>query len=191
MNMEKEMITVFSRNEFRKWLRKNFKKERAVSVILYKKHTGKKTVSHKELMEEAICFGWIDTTIKRLDEDRFVRNFAKRNKNSKWSDNTLRYGAELLKKGRMSKFGIKMYELGKGKKTHDYGIPKNPKMPKDLKLEFDKKGNRKAKENFERFSKSHKRMIYRWFLSGKRNETREKRIKLILKNSKEGNGVFT
>jgi len=76
-------VTAFSRKDFRKWLEKNHETENKVAVIIYKKHTGKPFPSHRELIEEAICFGWIDTTIKRIDEDKFLRNFAKRNKNSK------------------------------------------------------------------------------------------------------------
>jgi uncharacterized protein YdeI (YjbR/CyaY-like superfamily) len=80
-----------NRNDFRKWLEENHDKEKKVAVIINKKHTGIPSPSHRELMEEAICFGWIDTTIKRLDNDQYIRYFAKRNKNSKWSDNTLSY----------------------------------------------------------------------------------------------------
>ena len=96
-----KIITTFTRDDFRKWLMKNHNKENKISVILYKKHTNKFAPSHRELMEEAICFGWIDTTIKRLDEDKYIRNFSKRNNNSKWSDNTLRYAKDLIKQTRL------------------------------------------------------------------------------------------
>ena len=63
-------ITAFDRIDFRKWLIRNHNSESKVSIIIFKKHTGKPSPSHKELMEEAICFGWIDTVIKKLDENR-------------------------------------------------------------------------------------------------------------------------
>ena len=66
--MEKS-IGAFDRKDFRKWLEKNHLNEKKVNVVLFKKHTGKKSPSHRELMEEAICFGWIDTTVKRIDEN--------------------------------------------------------------------------------------------------------------------------
>jgi uncharacterized protein YdeI (YjbR/CyaY-like superfamily) len=178
-------ITVFVRNYFRKWLVKNHDKENKVSVVVYKKHTGKMSPSHKELMEEAICFGWIDTTIKRLDENRYIRNFSKRNKNSKWSNNTIRYGGELIKQGKMAPVGLKFYKEGLKKPTHDEGIPKNPNMPIELKRALCK--NKKAKVNFEGFSPSIKKMFYRWILRGKREETRTKRIKLTVKKAKINN----
>ena len=84
--------------EWRDWLRKNHKKESKVEIIIYKKHTDKPTLSHLEQMKEAICFGWIDTTLKRLDDKRYKRTFVKRNSKSRWSNNTLRYAEEQIKK---------------------------------------------------------------------------------------------
>jgi uncharacterized protein YdeI (YjbR/CyaY-like superfamily) len=182
-------ITAFTRNDFRKWLIKNHDKESKVFVVVYKKHTQKPSPSHRELMEEAICFGWIDTTIKKLDEDRYIRSFVKRNQNSKWSDNTLRYGKELIKDGKMTPTGLKFYKEGLKKPTHDAGIPKNPNMPAELKKALDK--NKKAKDSFDKFTPSSKKMIYRWILRGKREETRTKRIKLTVAKAKIGrNDVF-
>ncbi len=89
--METTTITAFNRNDFRKWLEENHNKETKVGIILCKRHTGKPAPTHRELIEEAICFGWIDTIIKKLDDDRYLRYFSRRNSNSKWSDNTLGY----------------------------------------------------------------------------------------------------
>ncbi len=184
MLKEIKIIHVFSRNDFRKWLMKNHDRERKVSVIIYKKHTGRLSPSHRELMGEAICFGWIDTTIKRMDEERYIRNFSRRNKNSRWSDNTIRYGKELIKKGKMTPEGLKFYKEGLKKPTHDQGIPKNPDMPSELKNALDK--YKEAKKNFKNFSASSKKMIYRWILRGKREETRAKRVDLIVQGAKLG-----
>lgn len=133
-------------------------------------------------MEEAICFGWIDTTIKRLDENTYLRHFARRNKNSKWSDNTLSYAKELKQKGLMSKEGLQFYKEGLSRPTHDHGIPKNPEMPKEIKEALEK--NKTAKANFEKFPPSAKKMFYRWFLSAKTQETKNKRISLIIERAK-------
>jgi uncharacterized protein YdeI (YjbR/CyaY-like superfamily) len=177
-------IIVFKKEDFRKWLAKNHEKESKVSVILHKKHTGKESPSHRELMGEAICFGWIDTILNRLDEDRYIRNFSRRNKNSKWSNNTISYGKELIEQGRMTPAGLKFYEEGLLKPTHDAGIPKNPSMPEELRKALDK--DSKAKENFMNFAPSAKKMHYRWILRGKREETRIKRINFIVESAKAG-----
>ena len=177
-------ITVYAREDFRKWLRKNHKKDSKVAVVLYKRHTGKPAPTHRELMEEAICFGWIDTTIKRIDENKFTRNFSKRNKNSTWSDNTLGYAKQLAQEGKMTDEGMKFYKLGLLKPTHDHGIPKDPSMPPELKTALSK--SKKAKENFDAFPPSTKKMFYRWLLRGKLPETRAKRIKSIVIGAREG-----
>ena len=177
-------ITAFKRQDFRDWLIKNHHIEKKVSVISYKKHTGKSYASHRELMEEAICFGWIDTTIKRLDEDRYIRNFSKRSKNSTWSYNTLSYAKDLIKDKKMMPLGLKYYKEGLKKLPHDHGIQKNPSMPIELKKALSK--NKKAKENFNLFPPSVKKMLYRLILRGKLKETSERRIKKIVENARKG-----
>jgi len=186
--MESETIAVFDKKDFRKWLKKNHKKEKKISLILYKKHTGKSSPSHKELMEEAICFGWIDTTVKRIDDNTYMRRFSKRNKNSKWSENTLSYAKKLIEEGKMAPQGLEFYNLGLKRPTHYHGIPKNPDIPKELKESLSK--NKKAKDNFEEFSPSTKRMIYRWILNAKQKKTKNKRIELTTNSAKLGKNAF-
>lgn len=105
-------IYISSLLDWNLWLKKNHRKEDKVALILYKKHTGKPIFTHRELMCEAICFGWIDTMIKRIDEDRFIRHFSKRNRRSRWSNNTIRYAQELIKSRRIRAQGLKFYKLG-------------------------------------------------------------------------------
>lgn len=160
--------------EWHNWLKENHLKENSVALKINKKHTGKGTISHLDSMKEAIRFGWIDTTIKRLDENHYLRNFRRRTDKSKWSDNTIRYAKELLEENKLSPEGLKRYKEGLSKPTLDYGIPKNPNTPKDLKEELDK--NKEAKTNFNRLAPSHKRTYLRWILRAKLPETRNKRI---------------
>ena len=171
-------VKVYKKEDFRKWLNKNHKKEHKVAVILHKRHTGKPAPTHRELIEEAICYGWIDTTIKRFDEDTFIRHFSKRTKNSSWSSNTLGYAKALTKQGRMQEQGLHFYRLGLKKKTHDHSIPKNPNQPIELKNALAK--NKKVENIFDKLSPSTKKMLYRWFLHAKRPETRKKRINQII-----------
>ena len=182
------IFPVFIPNDFRKWLEKNHDKHTKVGLIIHKKHTGKKSPSHRELMEEAICFGWIDTTIKRIDEDTFIRFFSRRNKNSKWSYNTLSYAKDLMKRKKMTPNGLQFYKEGLKKKPHDYGIPLNPEIPSEMKDIFEK--NKKAKEHFEKLAPSIRRTYLRWIFRAKREETKNKRIKIVLGNMiKKGWGI--
>ena len=112
MDTKIKKIHANSRQEWRKWLEKNHLKEDSVYLIRYKKHTGKPTLTPKEAMEEAICFGWIDTTVNRIDEERYAQRFVRRNKNSRWSNNTIKYAKRLMKERKMSPFGIKMFKEG-------------------------------------------------------------------------------
>jgi uncharacterized protein YdeI (YjbR/CyaY-like superfamily) len=186
MNGEEKIKRIYAKNrkEWRRWLRKNHKKESKGSLIKYKKHTGKPSLTSKEAMEEAICFGWIDTTVNRLDEERYMQRFSKRSKNSRWSKNTLRYAKNLLEQGKMSKAGIEAYEKGLKRKPFDHKRSKNPKTPQDLIKELDK--SRKAMENFEKMAKSYRRFYIWWIEDAKRIETRKKRIKEVVKRVKEG-----
>ena len=170
-------IVVYKIEDWRNWLIKNHLTEKKVGLISYKKHTGKPSISHREAMHEAICFGWIDTTLNKLDEERYIRYFVKRGDKANWSKNTLRYGKDLLASGRMSPHGILRYQEGLKKKPHDYGIPDKPKMPLELKNALSKSKN--ALNNFNLFPPSTKIMFYRWIIRAKTPETRTKRINQV------------
>ena len=186
--MKKTIKTIHPKSPkaWREWLAKNHDKETKIGLIKYKKHTGKGTISHRESMDEAICFGWIDTTVKRLDEDRYIRYFSKRNEKGRWSENTLSYAKQLIEEKKMTSAGMKFYKLGLNKKPLGHGIPRNPSVPKNLKEAL--KHDKKAKNGFENLSPSNRRMYLRWLLSAKREETKEKRILVILDRSKKDLG---
>jgi uncharacterized protein YdeI (YjbR/CyaY-like superfamily) len=161
-------------NDWRRWLEKNHLTEEKVLLIKYRRHVGKYFIPVQELMHEAIRFGWIDTIAKRRDDETYIITYVRRNKNSKWSKNTLAYGKRLLEEGRMSSFGIKMYQEGLLKKPHDADLPENPEMPLELKKRLNQ--NKLAKMNFERLAPSMKKMYFRNILRAKLPETKERRI---------------
>lgn len=185
---EVEQLYFPTRSSWRKWLRKNHLSRKKVGVIVYKKHTGKPSPGHRELMEEAICFGWIDTTVKRLDHERYLRYFSRRTDKSKWSRNTLGYAKDLMKNGRMSKEGIRRYKEGLSRKTHDHGIPDNPNVPSYLMVEIKK--NKKAKDNFLKIAPSYRRTLLRWLLRAKLEETKKKRMKSIVRALRTNEKLF-
>ena len=173
--------------EWREWLVDNHEKESRMTVIRYKKHTGKPSPSHLELMHEAICFGWIDTTVKRLDDEKYLINFAKRTDKSRWSSNTLSYAKKMIAEKRMYPQGLKRYKEGLKKPTIDSLVSKNPEMPADLKAELTSKH---ALSNFEAFAPSYKRTWLRWLEHAKLEETRKKRINVIVTRSLQKNGKW-
>ncbi len=177
-----------SRQVWRLWLGKNHLKEKKIAVIRYKNHTGKPSPTYQELLHEAICFGWIDTTVKRIDDECYAIRFTQRTDKGKWSDNTLSYGKKLLAEGRMSPHGIKRYQEGLSRPTHDAGVAKNPEMPPDLEKELRK--DKMAHQRFLAFAPSYKRMYFRWIERAKRPETRTKRVGAVVQRAKENNKKF-
>ncbi|MEK6858887.1 MAG: YdeI/OmpD-associated family protein [Nanoarchaeota archaeon] len=175
-------IEANTRDAWRLWLSDNHLKETRVELLVYKKHTGRPSLSHQEAMHDAICFGWIDTILKRIDEDTYVRRFARRTDTSKWSDNTLRYAKQLLSEGKMAPEGIRRYKEGLSKPTHDHGIPKNPQIPSSLKRALEQEGLLKQ---FQAFSPSVRRTYLRWLARAKQVETQHKRIERIVSHTRE------
>ncbi len=125
---------------------KNHLKEKEIHLVHYKKHTGKRAMSSQEAMDEAICFGWIDTTIKRLDEDCYIQRFVRRKKTGRWSKNTVKYAQRLIKEGKMSSAGLKVYNQGLKNPLLDGDIPDNLEVPIRLKESLAK--NKLAQERF-------------------------------------------
>ena len=177
------MKTFYAKNtkEWREWLRKNHKKESSIYLIKYRKHTNKPSLTSKEAMVEAICFGWIDTTVNRLDEERYVQCFVRRKKNAGWSKNTLSYAKRLIKERKMTKAGLEAYERGLKKGPFDHNLPKNPETPEDLKKALE--GNKKAKEFFSNLAPSYRRVYIYHIEKAKRPETRKKRILEVVERS--------
>jgi len=98
-----------NRTEWRTWLKKNHSSEKEIWIIYYKKHTANTRIPYEDAVEEAICFGWIDSTVKRMDDERFMQKFTPRNKKSSWSEHNIRRAEKMIQEGRMTEFGLKVY----------------------------------------------------------------------------------
>ena len=105
--MEKEIKQI---KDLTLWFEKNHIKEKRVCFIVYKKHFCPLVPSHNQQLKIAICYGWIDTKVKRINDISFYRWFVKRNSKSKWSKNTEKYANELIKNGKMKELGIRKYK---------------------------------------------------------------------------------
>jgi len=99
-------IDVSSRNGWRKWLDKNHDKEQEIWIVFYKKTTGKQTLFLMEAMDEAICFGWIDSIEKGIDKERFALRFTPRRTKSNWSKPNIERARRLIAEGKMTKAGF-------------------------------------------------------------------------------------
>ena len=98
---EARLLYVANRTEWRDWLKKHYKSEKEVWLVYYKKHTGKPRIAYNDAVEEALCFGWIDSTVKRIDEDRFAQRFSLRNPKTPYSQANKERLGELVKQGKV------------------------------------------------------------------------------------------
>lgn len=102
------MILVEARNrrEWQIWLGKHHASSAGVWLVFYKDHTGVKSIAYEDSVREALCFGWIDSLIKRLDDDRYARKFTPRQPTSKWSDINRKHWVELKEAGLLTPAGL-------------------------------------------------------------------------------------
>ncbi|MDZ4728008.1 MAG: YdeI/OmpD-associated family protein [Leptospira sp.] len=164
-----------SRKEWRTWLKKNQSKEKSVWLVLYKKSSSVTSVTYDEAVEEALCFGWIDSIKKKRDEESSIQYFSKRKPKSNWSKLNKQRVARLIEQGLMTPTGLEMIELAKSTGTWTaLDSIEDLTIPDDLHKLFNK--NKKAYANFMLFSSSSKKIILLWILSAKKTETRQQRI---------------
>lgn len=153
----------------------NHQSEKSVWLIIYRKESGTPSVYYPEAVDEALCFGWIDSKPNKRDSNSYYQFFAKRNPKSNWSKVNKEKVAKLTEQGLMERAGLEMIEI-----AHQNGTwtaldeVENITVPEDLQELFSK--NKTAFDNWERFSRSSKRGILEWILNAKKAETRQKRI---------------
>jgi len=184
-------LDIKSSSEWRKWLSKNHKNSKGVWLVFYKRETGRPSLDYEISVEEALCFGWIDSLVKKLDEKRYVRKFTPRNEKSVWSDLNKKRVKKVIKEGRMTKAGLQKIEAAKQNGSWSKrlkGIEISYDTPKDFITALVK--NKKAKENFDKLPPSHKKRYYMWINIAKKKETKAKRIaesvELLSKNTDLG-----
>ncbi len=174
---KKNQIYCKDRDEWRNWLAKNHKKEPGIWLVYYKKHTGKPRVSYNDAVEEAICFGWIDSTIQRMDEERYRQKFTPRNRRSKWSAHNVKRANRMISEGKITEAGLVLFKAWKATGNPSESgdkLEKEPAPPGQL-LQALKK-NRIALENFNHLAPSHKRNYILWITDAKKEETKKRRI---------------
>lgn len=164
-----------TRQDLRTWLQRNGETEKSLWLIVYHKASATPSVYYDEIVEEALCFGWIDSKPNKRDHESFYLFLAKRKPKSNWSKLNRERVARLIREKRMTPAGMKMITLAK--KTGTWNAlddVDNRKIPADLQKLFAK--NTKAKNNFSAFAPSAQRGILEWILNAKKPETRQRRI---------------
>ena len=152
-------------------------------MIIQKKNSGRKGLNYKEAVEEAICFGWIDSKMQSIDSQRFRQRFSPRRKNSIWSKKNKETAEKMIQTGKMSEAGLKTIEKAKenGKWDIAYSSELAPTIPNDLTESLKK--NELAWRNFHKFSNSTRLQYIYWVTTAKKDETRRKRIVEVVKKA--------
>ena len=173
------------RAEWRAWLEEHHDSEPVLWLVFYKKGTGRPTLTYEEAVGEALCFGWIDSTIRSLDEESYVRQFTPRKKRSNWSEINLIRVRKLMEQGRMTDAGLKKLEGSDLSKLPDKKKPRKPLTVPDW-LEEGIRAYPNAWETFGKLTPTQKRHYVGWISSAKHEETRERRMKEAIGYLSEG-----
>jgi len=161
--------------EWRDWLDEHHASEPEVWLIFYKQHTGVASIDYKNALDEALCFGWVDSLIKRLDERRFARKFTPRREDSRWSDVNRKRYAELKAVGRLRPAGIKRPPTDRGYGSRPPRLPMPSKLPPYIQAAL--KDHSAARRGFEALPPSQRRRYIAWIETAKREETKLRRLK--------------
>jgi len=173
------------REEWHKWLEENHSKLNGIWLIYYKKPSGKPRIPYADAVDEALCFGWIDGKLKKVNEDYYVQWFTPRRPGSRWSELNMSRARNLIKEGRMAPAGLLEYEKAIRKPSLIYNTKKDENLivPDDLLIAL--KNNETAYTNFINFPPSSRRLYVFWLNDAKREETRKGRIIKIVEKSEK------
>jgi uncharacterized protein YdeI (YjbR/CyaY-like superfamily) len=164
-------LDIRNRKEWRSWLEKHHASSPGVWLVFHKTRTGVKSMPYEDFVREALCFGWIDSLIKRLDADRYAVKVTPRKPTSKWSPINRRRWAELKKAGLLTSAGLALPPTG-----NSYAAkPKIPDLPDYIVKAL--KAEPKAWAFFQTLAPTYRRHFVVWIHIAKKPETREKRIR--------------
>lgn len=171
----KPLLLVETQDEWQGWLEANHEESSGVWLVSWKKATGKPFVPLTDAVDEALCFGWVDSKINRLDEERAMRLFTPRNLKSPWSRINKEKVARLVNEGRMATAGLRLVDGAKADGSWNiYDEIEDLVIPPDLASAL--ADDEAAKSFFENFPDSSKKTILWWIKSARRPETRATRI---------------
>ncbi|OPY33411.1 MAG: hypothetical protein A4E32_00697 [Methanomassiliicoccales archaeon PtaU1.Bin124] len=177
--MEELRLEVRDRQVWREWLAQNHDKDVVVWLVLFRRSADENAMTFRQALEEAICFGWIDSRMRTLDSERHLVRFTRRRRGNVWSLRNLRTASDLIKEGRMTPSGEAVLpediekEILLAEEREDAELL----MPEDLEKALEESD---LKGHFERMSPSNRRAFHRWVVQAKREETRRERVRQVV-----------
>ena len=190
---ELEYIHFKNREEFRSWLIKNHEKSPGLWLLFYRKNSGKECIKYSEALEEVLCFGWIDSIIKKIDDEKYARKITPRKDIKKWSALNQRIVNDLIRNGKMTQAGLNKIDSYERTGFVEWETEKKEEKPKSEICITDSilkelAENEPALEYFNKLSPSHRRQYILWITNAKKEETTQKRITeaiALLKNNEK------
>ena len=180
-------ISFANRIELRQWLENHHSQPESIWILFTKKD--KKALQHIEALKEALCFGWIDSQVKNVDETFYKMKFSPRRKNSNWSERNKKLITELISSGSMAKPGLAEIEKAKKNGLWDKCNSSIPRITDDL-LKEKLKDFEGMTEKFEKLSPSAKKFFVLYYYDAKREETKVKRLLIIVDHIEKGKRIF-
>ena len=172
------LVHLTRRREWRQWLKRHHASKDGIWLVFNKKDSGLKRLPYEDAVEEALCYGWVDSLIRRIDEKRYARKFTPRRRGSRWSLLNRRRVARLIKEGRMTAAGLSVLDFSLAPRKMDIrtNVPRPPLRPPGF-LTRALKDNGKAWTNFKAMAPSYRRLYIRWITAAKKEETRTRRLR--------------
>jgi uncharacterized protein YdeI (YjbR/CyaY-like superfamily) len=176
---DKQLLYFKNDSEWRNWLHENHANSKGVFLVFYKVNSVFESMRWEEAVKVAICYGWIDSTVKRLDDERRQQWFCPRKPKSVWSKVNKNHIEDLFAKNLIHESGLKSIEIGKQNGSWEsLDSVDNLEIPQDLQLAFST--NPLALHNYNNFSPSYRKNYLYWLNQAKRPETRQSRISQII-----------
>ena len=170
-----ETLDVPSAKGWRLWLKKNHLAKQEIWLVFHKATSGVPSISYEDALDEALAFGWIDSVIKKIDDEKYARKFSPRRPRSIWSKSNIGRVERLRQEGRMSKWGLEAFE----KRTGEVSLlekfnREKAVVPGDFEVAL--KNSEIAWSNFQKMAPGHRKRYLMWIADAKKPETRQKRI---------------
>jgi uncharacterized protein YdeI (YjbR/CyaY-like superfamily) len=176
-----------SPEEFYDWLEQNHETADEVYVGFFKQHTGKRAMSWSEAVDQALCFGWIDTRSNAIDEDRYMQRFTPRRPGSNWSKINVEKVAKLTEAGLMRPAGLAAFQRRSEDKTGVYSFENETELAPEYDAQL--RSNKAAAEYFESRPPWYRRTAIHLVMSAKREETRLRRLAQLIEDSAAGRDI--
>jgi len=176
-------------SEVRDWLEENHATATELMVGFYKRGSGKSSITWSELVDEELCFGWIDGVRKGIDDVSYSNRVTPRTPRSTWSAINIARAKELIRLGRMRPAGLKAFERRTDERSAIYSYEQRKEARLDSAAERSFRSNRKAWMFFQKQPPSYRRAAIWWVISAKQEETRQKRLATLIGDSHSGRTV--